>query len=119
MEVFIMKLRRFEELVNYAVSGNMKQEEVSTIVVKLKNEKASIMSELYAMPDSDERRQYFNKLHSQMYRLYQAVVFVREERNSKTGEVEIICRKADSIANMVLCYDVPRNSECIKLSEVA
>lgn len=90
-----MMFNEFERLVNYAVGGSMPASEVCGITSQLKNEKAKIMRVISELPDGAERRTAFGKLHTLMYKLYDAKVYVNENTN----------KKRDAIANMVLCYD--------------
>lgn len=90
-----MLFNEFEKLVNYAVGGSMVDAEVTDVAKQLKNEKAKIMRVISKMPAGDERREAFAKLHTLMYKLYDAKVYVNENTN----------KKRDTIANMVLCYD--------------
>ena len=85
----------FEKLVNYAVGGSMVDAEVTDVVKQLKNEKAKIMRVISKLPAGAERRTAFGKLHTLMYKLYDAKVDAGED----------IHKKRDTIANMVLCYD--------------
>ena len=90
-----MLFNEFEKLVNYAVGGSMVDAEVSDVVRQLKDEKAKIMRVISKMPAGDERRASYAKLHSFMYKLYDAKVDAGEDTY----------KKRDTIANMVLCYD--------------
>ncbi len=98
-----MNFGNFENLVNYAIGGEMRREEVSSIVSSLKSEKAHIMKSLLAMPEGTERRNAFKKLHDLMYALYKSRVWVGKV---KQGAVEVdLFRPANEIAIMVLTYD--------------
>ena len=98
-----MNFGNFENLVNYAIGGKMRREEVSSIVSSLKSEKAHIMKSLLAMPEGAERRNAFKKLHDLMYALYKSRVWVGKV---KQGAVEVdLFRPANEIAIMVLTYD--------------
>ena len=90
-----MLFNEFERLVNRATGGFMLESEVSDVVRQLKGEKAKIMRVISKMPVGDERRTAFMELHTLMYKLYDAKVYVNENTN----------KKRDAIANMVLCYD--------------
>ena len=90
-----MLFNEFERLVNRATGGFMLESEVSDVVRQLKGEKAKIMRVISKMSAGDERRGAFAKLHTLMYKLYDAKVYVNENTN----------KKRDAIANMVLCYD--------------
>ena len=90
-----MLFNEFEKLVNYAVGGSMIDTEVTDVVEQLKNEKAKIMRVISKMSAGDERREAFAKLHTLMYKLYDAKVDAGEDTY----------KKRDTIANMVLCYD--------------
>lgn len=108
-----MRLKEFENLVNHAVSGEMTLGEVSSVVGKLKACKAEIMKEISALPQGEERRQAFKKLHDLTYRLYQAKALIpqpeskedkKEKKNTETKK-ELKYISAAAIAHMVLCYD--------------
>ena len=90
-----MLFNEFEALVNYAVGGSMVDSEVCDITSQLKYEKTKIMRVISKMSAGDERRGAFAELHTLMYKLYDAKVYVNENTN----------KKRDAIANMVLCYD--------------
>lgn len=90
-----MLFNEFEALVNYAVGGSMVDSEVCDITSQLKYEKTKIMRVISKLPAGAERRTAFGKLHTLMYKLYDAKV--------DTGEDTY--KKRDTIANMVLCYD--------------
>lgn len=90
-----MVCNEFERLVNCATGGDMLESEVSDVVKQLKGEKAKIMRVISKMPAGDGRRATFAKLHTLMYELYDAKVYVDKDTN----------KKRDAIANMVLCYD--------------
>lgn len=90
-----MLFNEFEKLVNYAVGGSMVDAEVSDVVRQLKDEKAKIMRVISKLPAGAERRTAFGKLHTLMYKLYDAKVDAGEDTY----------KKRDTIANMVLCYD--------------
>ena len=101
-----MNFGNFENLVNYAVGGEMHREEVTSIVSSLKAEKAHIMKSLLAMQEGAERRKAFKKLHDLEYELYEARVWAGKE---KQGAVEVdLFRPANEIAIMVLTYDCRR-----------
>ena len=90
-----MLFNEFERLVNRATGGFMLESEVSDVVRQLKGEKAKIMRVISKLPDGAERRTAFGKLHTLMYKLYDAKVDAGEDTY----------KKRDTIANMVLCYD--------------
>ena len=90
-----MLFNEFERLVNRATGGFMLESEVSDVVRQLKDEKAKIMRVISKMSAGDERREAFAKLHTLMYKLYDAKVDAGEDTY----------KKRDTIANMVLCYD--------------
>lgn len=98
-----MNFGNFENLVNYAVGGEMRREEVTSIVSSLKAEKAHIMKSLLAMPEGAERRKAFKKLHDLMYALYESRVWVGKVKQG-SQEVDMFA-SASIIANMVLTYD--------------
>lgn len=89
-----MEFKNFEHLVNYAVSGRMCRGEVSAVVSKLKTEKVSILKHIASMPECQERRESFERLHDLMYRLYDARVCVAKD----------VYVSVSIMANMVLCY---------------
>lgn len=106
-----MRLKEFENLVNYAVSGEMILGEVSSVVKKLKCCKAEIMKEISALPQGKERREAFKKLHDLTYRLYHAKILIskpksdeKEKKNTGTTKKPTYI-SADAIANMIFCYD--------------
>lgn len=110
-EVIAMRFQKFENLVDYAVSGAMTLGEVSSVVEKLKACKAEIMKEISALPQGKERREAFKKLHDLTYRLYQAKALIyqpksdgKEKKDTKIIE-ELTYISATAIAHMVLCYD--------------
>ena len=98
-----MNFGNFENLVNYAIGGKMRREEVSSIVSSLKSEKAHIMKSLLAMPEGTERRNAFKKLHDLMYALYKSRVRVGKVKQG-SQEVDLF-RTVNEIAIMVLTYD--------------
>lgn len=100
------KLANFEKLVNYATSGAMSLAEKETTVDKLKTEKKSICKQLSVMPNSEERRNAYKELNRLMYQLYNAKALVRMVEIENTEEKKPVYIKADSMANMILCYSV-------------
>lgn len=90
-----MLFNEFELLVNYAVGGIMLNSEVNDVTSQLKCEKAKIVRAISKLPASDERRAAFAKLHTLMYKLYDARVDAGKDTY----------KKRDIIANMVICFD--------------
>lgn len=90
-----MLFNEFEALVNYAVGGKMVDSEVCDITSQLKEEKDKIVRAISKLPDGAERRTAFAKLHTLMYKLYDAKVDAGNDTYKERG----------IIANMVLCYD--------------
>lgn len=99
-----MRFNEMRLLVEYACSGDMLMADVSPTVTALKAAKAEAMRILRNMPDGEERREGFRQLHDLMFRLYGARLCVRKEYLTDGTQVGVYI-KADSIANMILCYD--------------
>lgn len=90
-----MLFKEFERLVNKAVGGEMTDSEVCDVTSQLKSEKAKIVRVISQLPAGAERREAFGKLHTLMYKLYDAKVDAGNDTYKERGV----------IANMVLCFD--------------
>lgn len=99
-------LVNFEKLVDYATSGAMSFAEKEATVIKLKAEKKAICKQLSAMQNSEERRNAYKELNRLMYQLYNAKAFVRMVKDEETKKLIPMYIKADSMANMILCYSM-------------
>lgn len=97
-----MTMKKFKELIDYAVSGKMSRDAIPTVVKGLKAEKSRIMKKISKLSDGVERRSAFRELHDLMYRLYDAKVCIEGEKKADDEEQFI---SMSVIANMVLCYD--------------
>lgn len=97
-----MVMKKYKELVDYAVSGKMPRGAVSTTVKELKAEKSRILKGISKLSDGVERRRAFKELHDLTYRLYDAKVCIEGEKKADDEEQFV---SMSAIANMLLCYD--------------
>ena len=97
----------FEALVDEAIYGDVMLSDISSLVKKLKKEKADIINAISALEDVSERRTAYKKLNRLMYQLYDARCCVKPETKDDQGKVvPAVYISASSMANMILCYNV-------------
>lgn len=98
----------FEGLVDEAIYGDVMLSDVSSLVKKLKKEKANIIKAISALEDVAERRAAYKKLNRLMYQLYDARCCVQLKEKDDKGKVTVreVYISASSMANMILCYNV-------------
>lgn len=97
----------FEALVDKAVYGDVMLSDISSLVKKLKKEKANIIKEISALENVSERKAAYKKLNTLMYQLYDARCCVKlEEKDDKGKVIPAVYISASSMANMVICYSV-------------
>lgn len=63
----------FEGLVDEAIYGDVMLSDVSSLVKKLKKEKADIIKAISTLEDVSERRAAYKRLNRLMYQLYDAI----------------------------------------------
>ena len=97
----------FEGLIDEAIYGDVMLSDISSLVKKLKKEKANIIKAIPALEGVSERRVAYKKLNRLMYQLYDARCCVKPETKDDKGKViPAVYISASSMANMILCYNV-------------
>ena len=87
--------------------NSIRLSDISSLVKKLKKEKANIIKAISDLEDVSERRAAYTKLNRLMYQLYDAKCCVKPETQDDKGKViPAVYISASSMANMILCYNV-------------
>jgi hypothetical protein len=98
-------IKDLSKLVDYACSGKMAVDDVTSTVVKLKAAKAAVVEAIAELESADERRKAYRQLNDLSYRLYHAVAVIRVK--DEGGKQASLVNKEipfDTMANMILCY---------------